>query len=416
MKNVLIVDAHPLFRDFIEDKLSTEKVNIISATEKRDAFTRMITSLPSLIILDRDEGSDLETDFLTKKMEDPNTANIPIIITGPQIERAQTSYLARFGVVKYFTKPIKFDILFESISQILHLPIYMDITPCVLDIHRNGSVIFIEIALGLNREKMALMKFKLAEMIEKSGVDVPKIVIMMTNLDLTFVDGLNLEYLLDNVLDVPKIHPKNVKVLSLSKFTHDLIEGHKKYSEIEVTNNLTRILTTLVDSSVTSSVSDLITENILTSSMSSETDISSIETRFSSDTEGEKDKKTGAVFSVAIIDPYSKTAELSQKTFASVGANTDVYNSGLLFLRNFAPGKYDLVVVDVLMPDNSGLEILKTIKMKGDGETAVIVYSASTQRELVVRVLAMGAQAFLVKPQKPQVLLDKAMSVMHRSL
>ena len=170
MKNVLIVDAHPLFRDFIKDKLSAEKVTIITATEKRDAFTKMITSLPSLIILDRSEGSPLETDFLTKKMADPNTSNIPIIVTGPVIERSQTSYLARFGVVKYFTKPIKFDILFESISQILHLPIYMDVTPCVLDIHRNGNVIFIEVAQGLNREKLALMKFKLAETIEEAVV------------------------------------------------------------------------------------------------------------------------------------------------------------------------------------------------------------------------------------------------------
>lgn len=416
MKNVLIVDAHPLFRDFIKDKLSSDKVNIITATEQRDAFTKMITSLPSLIIIDR-KTAEMETDFLRKKIEDPNTASIPIIISGPLIDRSQISYLARYGVVKYFTKPIKFDVLFESIGQILRLPIYMDITPCVLDIHRNGNVIFIEIAQGLNREKLALMKFKLAEMVERSGIDIPKVIIMMTNLDLSFIDGLNLEYLIDNVLATPKLHPKNIKVLSLSPFVKELIDGHKAYSEIEVTNNLTRILTSLVDSSVTSSVSDLITDNILTQSASQEDDSSSIETRFYSDNGSAPDgSNMGAVFRVAIIDPYSKTAELSQKTYESVGATTDIFNSGILFLKNFEAGKYDLVLLDVLMPDNTGMEILKTIKMKGDGETAIIVYSASTQRDLVVQVLSMGAQAFLVKPQKPQVLLEKSMALLHRTI
>ena len=67
----------------------------------------------------------------------------------------------------------------------------------------------------LNREKIALLQFKLSEMIEREKLENPKVVIMLTNLELTFVDGYNLEFLLDNILACPKVHTKHVKILSL---------------------------------------------------------------------------------------------------------------------------------------------------------------------------------------------------------
>ena len=94
--------------------------------------------------------------FLEKKRADPNAVRIPMIVSGPVADRTKLSQFAQFGVTKYFTKPIKFDIFFEAVGQILSLAFSMDTTQCVLDIHRNGHIIFIEIADGLNREKLAL--------------------------------------------------------------------------------------------------------------------------------------------------------------------------------------------------------------------------------------------------------------------
>ena len=54
--------------------------------------------------------------------------------------------LAKYGVIKYFAKPIQFDIFFEAIGKILNNQLSLDTTPCVLDLHRNGNIIFIEIA------------------------------------------------------------------------------------------------------------------------------------------------------------------------------------------------------------------------------------------------------------------------------
>ena len=242
MKNVLLIDASPLFREFLKDKLSAEKVSVTVTQGKRDAFIKMISILPDLIIYEiQDDFSELLR-FLEKKRADPNAVRIPMIVSGPVADRTKLSQFAQFGVTKYFTKPIKFDIFFEAVGQILSLAFSMDTTQCVLDIHRNGDIIFIEIADGLNREKLALLKYKLTEMIEAGKTETPKIILMMTNLDLSFVDGSNIELLLDNVLADPKVLPKNVKVLSLNSFIRELIAGHPQYDGIEVVTELSHRL------------------------------------------------------------------------------------------------------------------------------------------------------------------------------
>ncbi|MDY4831940.1 MAG: response regulator [Treponema sp.] len=412
MKKVLISDNYPLFRDFLKQKLSEEQIEIITTQENRDLYTKLITNLPNLLILDLSDDDSLDMEFLQKKLSDSNTANIPIIITGPQKDRSAIASLAKYGVIKYFEKPVQFDLLFKSIGNTIHTPIPIDTTPCVLDLHRNNKVIFIELALGLNREKLSLMRFKLSEMIESEKIENPKIVIMLTNLELSFVDGYNLEFLIDNVLSCPRVHNKNVKILSLSPFVKELLDGHPDYSEIEMSNNLSRVLNDLVDTSLSTNIPDIITSQILTKTDIERMDKDSMATRFSSDSIDKSIKKnTGTVLNVAIIDSDESTLEISKNSFEQVGAICQCFTKGKQFIENYAEGKFDLIVLDVLLEDKTGLSLLQVLQ-KRPHSPPVIVYSQSLQKEIVVKVLSFGAKSYIVKPQKPNILVKKALAVL----
>lgn len=283
MKNVLIIDAPPIFREFLKDKLSEEKVNVVTVQEKRDSLIKVTSLLPDLVIVNINEFDDdvSLTELFQKFKSDPNASRIPLIATGPTIDKTAMETYAKLGVHKYFVKPIKIDVLFEAIGKILHTAFSLDTTPCILDVHRNNNIIFIEIAQGLNREKISLLKYKVSEIIESNELDQPKIILMMTNLELSFIDGVNLELLIDNILANSKVHTKDVKILSFSNFTKQLVEGHPQYDGIEVATDISQFLNELVDSTRTSRVSDLITDQILASSDSA--DEGSIEMRFSTD-------------------------------------------------------------------------------------------------------------------------------------
>ncbi|MBE6352519.1 MAG: response regulator transcription factor [Treponema bryantii] len=412
MKKVLIIDSHPLFREFLKQKLYDDQIEVVLSQVGRDAYTRTISILPNLIILDMSEDRLDEMEFLEKKAADINTSRIPIIVIGPDIDKTNIAALAKYGVIKYFAKPIQFDIFFEAIGEVLHNQLSLDTTPCVLDLHRNGNIIFIEIAQGLNREKIALLQYKLSELIEREEIDSPKIVIMLTNLELTFVDGYNLEFLIENVIACPKIHNKNVKILSLSSFVQAFLDGHPAYSGIEMSNNLPKVLNSLVDTTITSSVSDLITEKIITPSNMAEEDFSSVETRFYADASTESAKKDdGSVLSIAIIDEMPQFLEQTAEAFTSISAKVTKYSSGVEFLNDYSPEKFNLIILDVTISDSSGFTILHRLRNQYDAPP-VIVYSQSLQKEFVIKVLSSGAKSYLVKPQKTETLLQKSLDVL----
>ena len=413
MKKVLIIDSHQLFRDFLKNKLSLDQIEVTLSQQNRDGYTRMISTLPNLVIMDMGEDNKNEMDLLEKKASDINTVNIPVIIMGPVAERANIASLAKYGVIKYFAKPIQFDVFFDAIGKVLKIPLSMDLTPSVLDIHHNGNIIFIEFAQGLNQEKLSLLQYKLTDMIEHEGIESPKVIIMFTGLDLSFVDGCNIEFLIENILACPKIHTKNVKILSTNKFIADLIEGHKAYAGIEVSDNLPRILNSLVDTSITSSVSDLITDRIITSSAVSDEEISSINNNFFSDKSSDAIDSTnsGTVLHVAIIDSDTQSLLLTRTVFETVGSKCSQYIRGEDFLADYEPGKFDLVILDIQISDNRGLEILQTFQHQHDAPP-VVIYSQSLQKDLVVKVLSAGARSYIIKPQKPNVLLQKCLSLL----
>ncbi len=408
MKKVLIINENPLFRDYLRQKLSEEQIEVVLTQEHKDSFTKMITNLPNLIIFDMGIGIPEEHEFLEKKLADPNTNSIPTIITGPIQDRAYIASLAKYGVIKYFEKPIQFDMLLESIGKVLGTPLAMDDSPCVLDLHRNHDVIFVELALGLNREKLALLRYKLSEMIEHENIDIPKIVVMLTNLELSFVDGYNLEFLLDNIISCPRIKNNNVKILSLSPYMRDFIDGHQKYTDIELSTNLPRVLSSLVETGGSSNVSDLITDKILTQPETSYDKNDAVDTRFSSEA---LNKKTGTVLKIAIIDDNLDTLNEIKNAFVEIGADCVPYTSGQDFLNSWQDENFNLVIHEVLLKDQTGLNVLRALQDEPSAPP-VLVYSQGLQREFIIKVLSSGAKSYLVKPQKPQVLVQKALSIL----
>lgn len=412
MKSVLIIDAYPIFKEFLKDKLSEEKIQVYFSQEQRDALTKIVNLLPDLVILNINDIYDEVAlmDFLEKKRKDPNASRIPLIAIGPSIDRSQISIFAQYGIIKYFAKPIKFDLFFESIGRILKTAFSMDITPCVLDLHKNNDIIFIEVAQGLNREKIFLLKYKIADLIDNGQLENPKVILMLTNLELTFVDGLNLELLLDNITAHPNIQNKNVKVLSFSNFVNDLIDGHPRYNGIEVTKELSKVLNSLVDSSLTSSVSDLITDNILQSK--GPQSIGSVEMKFFSDTGAPvKTEEHNDTTRVAVLDSDIITLNSLKSSFESIGIICDIFSNGTEFLTKLNKYKYDLIILDILMPGISGFDLLT--RLQHTNKIPVIVYSQAIQKEVAMQSLSLGAKAYLVKPQRPEVIIYKAKELLN---
>jgi len=411
-KQVLIINAAPMFREFVKEKLSSENVSVEIADGRLDSFSKIIRVLPDLIIIDVESSFEEIMDLLERKMSDPNAKRIPVIISGPEMERAQISSLVQYGVVKYFSKPIKFDVFFEAIGKIIRANLSMDTTPCVLEIHHNGNVIFVEIAQGLNREKISLLKYKISEMIDNYKIKDPKVIVMMTNLQLSFVDGINVELLLDTVLADNRIQSRNVKILSLDNYMDEFIDGHAEYVGVKVLKDLTSALGSIVGKGkAEGDATEIIADSILAGEDDDTT--GSVDIRFGGASgDGDGMDAEGSLLNIAIVDDDEVVRKILAQSFQAAGVTTEVFESGVKFVQAIQTKSFDLAVLDIFMQGVNGFDVLNQLRAR-EKPIPAIVYSQAVQREYVIQALSLGAKGYLAKPQKPEVILKKAMEILH---
>lgn len=77
--------------------------------------------------------------------------------------------------------------------------------------------------------------------------------------------------------------------------------------------------------------------------------------------------------------------------------------------------EYDLVILDLNLPDKDGLEVLKEIRAK-DQVTNILILSARGQVEDKVQGLDLGANDYLVKPFHYQEFIARIRSLMRRKV
>ncbi|MCQ2594552.1 MAG: response regulator [Treponemataceae bacterium] len=423
MSQVLIIDEIALFRDYVKDKLVSEKVDVETSSALNDGFKKLFSGLPNILIMDITFPFEVLMEFLERKNNNANAKSIPIILIGPVLEQSQLDALRPYRIVKYINKPIKIDLFFDTISKILKVAIPFDYTDCVLEAHVSGEAIFIELSKGLNREKIALLPYKITDLITENKIQSPKIVLMVSNIDLCFVDGCNIELLMNSILHSDsRVRDKRVKVLTMNKFITEFIAGHTEYTNVQVTNEIGQFIYDVVPKTDSYFEFQDLTTLLITPSEGASN--GSITMKFKSEDGGEKvvdgvvtSTDTSAVelaMKAAIIDDDTITQQVLLKQFTEVNCKTDIYLNGADFLSEVEDKNYDVVVLDIVMPGLSGFDVLSALQSL-EKPPLVIVYSSISQKEQVVKALSLGAKMYLIKPQKPELIVQTAQKLLFQA-
>ncbi len=105
------------------------------------------------------------------------------------------------------------------------------------------------------------------------------------------------------------------------------------------------------------------------------------------------------VFRVLVVDDEEFMVEMVCEILQEEKLLTDVALSGKEALGKFESAQYDLVILDLRLPDLEGLRVLREIRQK-DQEIPVIVITAYGSVDNAVEALKMGAYDFITKPFK----------------
>ena len=113
---------------------------------------------------------------------------------------------------------------------------------------------------------------------------------------------------------------------------------------------------------------------------------------------------------VLVVDDDELVRTLTKELFERIGCSVSVAENGNVALAEIVARMPDLIVLDIIMPEKEGLEILIQMKRKHP-EVKIIAISGGGRKhidDLLVIADRFGADVVLKKPIKPAILLDHA--------
>lgn len=394
MRKVLVIDESDLIRNYLKKKLSTYGLEVIAALNGFDGMVKMKNSLPDLIIMDYYLSRLSSLEILKEKKANPNTAATPLIMATSKIDKAKLLEVAKYNITKFFTKPVKMDALIETVSSILGIELKIDNAPCIIEAHFNDEILFIEIARGLNREKIDLLKYKIEELLRIYKVKVPKVLVIMSDIKIESADTGKLKVLFENIVGATRSPAKAIKILTSSQQVKSFIEGHSDFGKIEITENLSKAMDGFLGIKVSDFVDDgmsIVKSDFLISQTPRGGEEETIQLRFAEEMRD---------ITIGVVDDDMVSQELIKTTFSETDWRVLAYGNGKEFVEALKNETFDLIFLDLQMPVLDGFGVLAYLKEK-KMELQVIVLSAVTEREIVAKAIRSGARSYLIKPISP---------------
>ncbi len=95
------------------------------------------------------------------------------------------------------------------------------------------------------------------------------------------------------------------------------------------------------------------------------------------------------------------------------GFTVEVVDDGMVALRRILEGKFDLILLDVMLPGKDGFDVCREARSKGN-HTPIIMLTAKGQEVDRVVGLELGADDYVTKPFSRRELLARIKAVLRR--
>src|SRR5687768_4538872 len=116
---------------------------------------------------------------------------------------------------------------------------------------------------------------------------------------------------------------------------------------------------------------------------------------------------------ILVVEDEAKVASFIRRALEEESYAVDVCADGAQGLDMALDKEYDLIILDLMLPGLSGLEILKAIR-KEKIKTPVLILTARSEVGQKVKGLDAGADDYLTKPFAIEELLARVRALLRR--
>jgi two-component system OmpR family response regulator len=118
---------------------------------------------------------------------------------------------------------------------------------------------------------------------------------------------------------------------------------------------------------------------------------------------------------VLIADDDPDIRDLVEFKLTQSGYAVEAVGDGLAAWESFQAERPALVILDVMMPGLSGIDVLRKIRDSEDGAVPVLLLSAKSRDSDVDTGFAVGADDYVIKPFSPRELLHRVNGMLARA-
>lgn len=118
---------------------------------------------------------------------------------------------------------------------------------------------------------------------------------------------------------------------------------------------------------------------------------------------------------VGILEDDPDQAELLRLWLMHAEHSVDCYADAASFLRAVRHDSFDLYLLDWILPDLSGIDVLRKLRSEMADFTPVIIVTAKDEEQSIVRGLEAGADDYVVKPVRQAELVARVAALLRRA-
>ncbi len=116
-------------------------------------------------------------------------------------------------------------------------------------------------------------------------------------------------------------------------------------------------------------------------------------------------------YKILIVDDVEDNLTLVDRVLTTAGYSTHKERDGLATLRAVRDKKYDLILLDIMMPIMSGIEVCKYLKVDaGSASIPVIFLTANADKDTLIKAFNAGGNDYIRKPFVKEELLARVSS------
>ncbi len=104
---------------------------------------------------------------------------------------------------------------------------------------------------------------------------------------------------------------------------------------------------------------------------------------------------------ILIVEDDYYIGDLYQRALVSAGYNIDLAVDGEEALQKVADSLYDLILLDIMLPKITGVDVLRSLRQKDSKtyDTPIFMITNLGQDNIIKEVLKIGADGYFIKSQ-----------------